>query len=103
MIGEAQLRVMKRSAVLVNTARGGVIDQAALVRALESGWIAAAGLDVAEVEPVPAGDALLRAPNVTLLPHIGSASHATRERMASIAVDNCLAGLRGEPLPFPVV
>jgi len=103
MIGEAQLRAMKRTAVLVNTARGGVIDQAALVRALEQGVIAAAGLDVAEVEPVPAGDALLRAPNVTLLPHIGSASHATRERMASIAVDNCLAGLRGEPLPFPVV
>jgi len=103
MIGEPQLRSMKRTAVLVNTARGGVVDQAALVRALEQGWIAAAGLDVAEVEPVPPGDALLRAPNVTLLPHIGSASHATRERMASIAVDNCLAGLRGEPLPFPVV
>jgi lactate dehydrogenase-like 2-hydroxyacid dehydrogenase len=51
---------------------------------------------------VPPRDALLRAPNMTLLPHIGSASHATRERMAAMAVDNCLAGLRGEPLPHPV-
>ncbi len=98
MIGEPQLRVMKRTAFLINTARGGVVDQAALVRALDEGWIAGAGLDVAEVEPVPAGDPLLRARNVVLLPHIGSASHATRERMASIAVDNCIAGLRGEPL-----
>jgi glyoxylate reductase len=103
MIDEAALRSMKRTAILINTARGAVIDQPALVRALEEDWIAGAGLDVAEVEPVPAGDALLRAPNVTLLPHIGSASHATRERMAQMAVDNCLAGLRGEPLPNPVV
>lgn len=102
LIGEPELRAMKRTAVVVNTSRGPVVDQAALVRALEEGWIAAAGLDVAEVEPVPPGDALLRAPNVTLLPHIGSASHATRERMASMAADNCLAGLRGEPLPHPV-
>lgn len=102
MIGEPELRSMKRTATLVNTARGGVVDQAALVRALGEGWIAGAGLDVAEVEPVPPGDAFLRAPNVTLLPHIGSASHATRERMAAMAVDNCLAGLRGEPLPHPV-
>jgi len=102
MIGEHELRSMKRTAILVNTARGGVVDQAALARALEEGWIAGAGLDVAEVEPVPPDDALLRAPNVTLLPHIGSASHATRARMAAMAVDNCLAGLRGDPLPHPV-
>jgi glyoxylate reductase len=102
LIGERELRAMKPTAILVNTARGGVVDQSALVRALAEGWIAGAGLDVAEVEPVPPGDALLRAPNVTLLPHIGSASHATRERMASMAVDNCLAGLRGEPLPNAV-
>ena len=93
---------MKRTAILVNTARGGVIDQGALVQALGNGEIAAAGLDVAEVEPIPAGDALLRAPNVVLLPHIGSATHATRELMASMAVDNCLAGLRGERLPHCV-
>jgi glyoxylate reductase len=103
MIDGTALRSMKRTAILINTARGAVVDQPALVRALEQGWIAGAGLDVAEVEPVLPGDPLLRAPNVTLLPHIGSASHATREHMASMAVDNCLAGLRGDPLPNPVV
>ena len=102
MIGEPQLRMMKRTAILVNTARGAVIDQPALVRALGEGWIAGAGLDVAEVEPIPAGDALMRAPNAVLLPHIGSASHATRELMASMAVDNCLAALRGERMPHCV-
>jgi glyoxylate reductase len=99
MIGEPQLRAMKPTAHLINTARGGIVDQPALVRALHEGWIAGAGLDVAAVEPIPAGDPLLSAPNVVLLPHIGSASHTTRERMASMAVDNALAGLRGERLP----
>ncbi len=102
VIGAEQLRSMKRTAILINTSRGGVIDQRALVHALEEGWIAGAGLDVMEVEPLPAGDPLLRAPNVVLLPHIGSASHATRERMAVMAVENCLAGLRGERLPHCV-
>lgn len=102
MIGERELRLMKPTAILVNTARGGVLDQSALTRALEAGWIAGAGLDVAEVEPIPAHDALLRAPNLTLLPHIGSASHATRERMAAMAIDNCLAALRGERMPHCV-
>lgn len=102
MIGEAELRAMKPAAILVNTARGGVIDQPALVRALEEEWIAGAGLDVALVEPIPAGDPLLGAPNCVLLPHIGSATHATRALMASMAADNCLAGLRGEPLPNAV-
>ncbi|MDP9236584.1 MAG: D-glycerate dehydrogenase [Chloroflexota bacterium] len=101
-IGARELRLMKPAAFLINTARGGVLDQAALVAALSEGRIAGAGLDVAEVEPVPPGDPLLSAPNLVLLPHIGSASHATRERMASMAVDNCLAGLRAEPLPNPV-
>ncbi len=102
IIGERELRLMKRTAVLVNTARGGIVDQAALVRALEEGWIAGAALDVMEEEPLPPGDPLLRAPNAVLLPHIGSASHATRERMAAMAIDNCLAGLRGERLPHCV-
>jgi lactate dehydrogenase-like 2-hydroxyacid dehydrogenase len=99
MIGERELRLMKPTAILINTARGGVIDQPALVRALDEGRIAGAGLDVAAVEPIPPGDGLLRAPNTVLLPHIGSASHATRERMSAMAVDNTLAALRNEPLP----
>jgi glyoxylate reductase len=99
LIGAPQLRAMKRAAFLINTARGPIVDQPALVDALHAGTIAGAGLDVAEVEPIPAGDPLLFAPNCTLLPHIGSATLATRSRMASMAVDNCLAGLRGDPLP----
>jgi glyoxylate reductase len=99
MIGRNEFAAMKRTAFLINTARGGVVDQAALTEALHAGTIAGAGLDVQAVEPVPAGDPLLGAPNVIVLPHIGSASHATRGRMASMAVDNCLAGLRGDRLP----
>jgi glyoxylate reductase len=93
---------MTPTAVLINTARGSVVDQAALARALNEGWIAAAGIDVTEVEPIAMDDALLHAPNLTILPHIGSATHRTRELMASMAVDNCLAGLRGERLPHCV-
>ena len=99
MIGEHQLRAMKPTAYLINTARGRIVDQAALTRALHEGRIAGAGLDVTATEPISMDDPLLAAPNLTLLPHIGSASRATRERMASMAVDNCLAGLRGERLP----
>jgi glyoxylate reductase len=102
IIGEPQLRAMKPTSFLVNTARGGIVDQPALVRALRERWIAGAGLDVTAVEPIPMDDPLLSTPNVVLLPHIGSASRATRERMASMAVDNCLAGLRGERLPHCV-
>ena len=102
MIGERELQLMKPTAFVINTARGGALDQSALVRALEAGAIAGAGLDVAEIEPIPAGGALMRAPNVTLLPHIGSATHATRERMAAMAVDNCLAALRGDRMPHCV-
>ena len=99
MIGERELRSMKATSFLINTARGGIVDQTALVHALREGWIAGAGLDVAAVEPIPPGDPLLSAPNCALLPHIGSATLATRSRMASMAVDNLIAGLRGEPLP----
>jgi glyoxylate reductase len=103
MVGEDFLRAMKPTAYLVNTARGGVVDQVALRRALEEGWIAGAALDVTEPEPLPPDDPLLRAPNLIVLPHLGSATHATRERMAGLAVDNLLAGLAGRPLPkeFP--
>jgi glyoxylate reductase len=103
MIGEAELRRMKRSAVLVNTSRGQVIDQPALVRALREGWIFAAGLDVAAVEPVQPGDELLDLPNCTVLPHIGSASTGARRALAELAVANLSAALRGEPMPAPLV
>jgi glyoxylate reductase len=102
LIDEQALMRMKQSAILINTARGEVVDSEALRRGLESGWIAGAGLDVTDPEPLPGYHPLLGAPNLTVVPHIGSASHATRGRMASMAVDNLLAGLAGEPMPSPV-
>ena len=99
LIGEAELHVMKPTAVLVNTARGGVVDQAALRRAVSEGWIGAAGIDVVEVEPIPLDDPLLRMPNCVVLPHIGSATVATRRRMMGLAVANVRAALSGEPMP----
>jgi phosphoglycerate dehydrogenase-like enzyme len=99
LIGERALRLMRSTAYLVNTARGPIVETAALVAALERGEIAGAALDVTDPEPLPAGHPLLRAPNLLVLPHLGSATHATRERMADVAVDNLLAGLAGEPMP----
>ncbi len=101
LIGERELRRMKSTAVLVNTARGPIVDTEALAQALAEGWIAAAALDVTDPEPLPAEHPLLRAPGLTVLPHIGSATHSARERMADLAVDNLLAGLGGRPLPAP--
>ena len=101
LIGERTLRLMKRTAILVNAARGPVVDEAALVRALTEGWIAGAGLDVFEEEPrIHPG--LLPLRNVTLAPHIASASFDTRVAMASLAVRNCLAVLDGKPPITPV-
>lgn len=99
MIGARELGWMKPTAVLVNTSRGGVLDQRALVAALERGHLAAAALDVAEREPIPPGDPLSSAPRLLLTPHIGSASIRTRTRMADLAIDNCLAALNGHPMP----
>ncbi len=99
LIGERELGIMKPTAVLVNTSRGPVVDQKALYNALTSGKIFAAGLDVTEIEPIPSDDPLLRLDNVIILPHIGSGSIATREKMALMAADNIIAGLMGEPLP----
>lgn len=99
LIDRAALSRMKRGAILVNTARGAVVDQAALVEALRAGQLAAAGLDVFEREPLEAESRLLQLDNVVLAPHIGSASEATRTRMTALSVENLLAGLAGQPLP----
>ena len=79
--------------------RGPIVDEAALAAALADGEIAMAGLDVTEVEPLALDSPLLQMPNVIVLPHIGSASVATRSKMADMAVANLRAGLAGEPLP----
>jgi glyoxylate reductase len=102
LIGDEALARMKPTAYLVNTARGPIVDSEALVRALRDGRIAGAALDVTDPEPLPAGDPLLDAPNLLVLPHLGSATYATRERMADMAVDNLLAGLAGERMPHCV-
>jgi lactate dehydrogenase-like 2-hydroxyacid dehydrogenase len=101
LIDAAALAQLRPTAILVNTARGGVVDQDALASALHGGRLAGAALDVTDPEPLPAGHALLRAPNLLVVPHIGSATHATREQMTAMAVDNLLAGLDGQPLPHP--
>jgi glyoxylate reductase len=98
LIGERELRRMRPHAVLVNTARGPIVDECALVRALQEGWIAAAGLDVFENEPELA-PGLADLPNVVLAPHIGSATVGTRNRMAEIAAQNVVAVLEGKPIP----
>jgi glyoxylate reductase len=99
MIGAGEIAEMKSGAVLINTARGGIVDETALAEALGQGHLGAAGLDVFEHEPLPPQSPLFGAPNLVLLPHVGSASHATRERMAELAVENLLAGLEGRSLP----
>jgi len=99
LIGAREIARMPRGAVLVNTARGGIVDEAALAAALASGQLAAAALDVFEQEPLPASSPLLAAPNLVLAPHIGSATIRTRARMADLAVANLLAGLAGERMP----
>ncbi|MSP79138.1 MAG: D-glycerate dehydrogenase [Dehalococcoidia bacterium] len=98
LIGLKQLHHMKRTAILVNTARGSVVDQKALYGALREGVIAGAALDVAEQEPMPLSEPLLTLPNVIVTPHIASASVATRTRMAVMAAQNLLAGLSGQTM-----
>jgi phosphoglycerate dehydrogenase-like enzyme len=101
LIDAEALRHVKPTAVLVNTARGAVVDPVALREALQEGRLAAAGLDVTDPEPPAPGDPLLDAPNLLILPHVGSATHTARARMADLAVENLLAGLDGRPLPHP--
>jgi glyoxylate reductase len=101
LIDAGALAAMKPTAHLINTSRGGVVDQAALREALRDGTIAGAALDVTEPEPLPADDPLLDAPNLIVVPHIGSATAGTRAKMAAMAVDNLLAALAGRPMPHP--
>lgn len=96
LIGKAQFAMMKKSAIFINAGRGPVVDEAALIEALQNGEIHAAGLDVFEQEPLPADSPLLSLPNVVALPHIGSATHETRYNMAACAVDNLIDALHGK-------
>jgi lactate dehydrogenase-like 2-hydroxyacid dehydrogenase len=98
LVGAAQLRKMRQSAVLIHAGRGGVVDDAALAEALKSGTIAAAGLDCVENEPHVA-PALLECPNVLFTPHIGSATPATRMSMVLLALRNLAVGLQGGTPP----
>ena len=99
LLNADNIALMKPGAVLVNTARGGIVNEQALADALVDGRLLAAGVDVFEREPVPADNPLLGLPNVVVTPHIGSATLRTRARMADIAVANALAALRGEAMP----
>ncbi len=94
--------LMKPGAILINTARGGIVDHKALLDAVRDGHLGGAGLDVTEPEPLPADHPLMAQERVLITPHIGSATVRTRTRMAEMAVANLLAGLRGEPLPHCV-
>jgi glyoxylate reductase len=102
LIGADALHRMKPTAVLVNTSRGPVIDQAALRDALRDGEIFAAALDVTDPEPMRAADPLLALENCLVVPHVASASRVTRGKMAAMAAANLLAGLRGDRLPTPI-
>jgi glyoxylate reductase len=103
LIGKEELSLMKRNAILINTARGGLVDEDALFQSLKNGEIWAAGLDVFEQEPVPIDHPLLSLPNVVTLPHIGSASVKTRMSMAHLAADNMVSVLTGNEAITPVI
>jgi len=96
LIGEEELKAMKKSAILVNTSRGTIVDEKALYRALKEGWIAAAGLDVFEDEPIKADSPLLTLDNIILTPHIAGSTWECRRRCAMMAVENTIQALKGE-------
>lgn len=102
LFGAAQFSLMKPTAILINTSRGPVVDPKALYEALKSRQIFAAALDVTEVEPIPLEDPLLTLDNIIITPHIASGSVVTRTKMATLAVDNLIAGLRGQIPPHCV-
>jgi glyoxylate reductase len=99
LINESALKKMKHSAILVNTARGGIVENGALIQALRQSWIAGAALDVTDPEPLPPNHPLYDLPNCLIVPHIGSATYGTRKRMAEMACENLLAGMDGIRLP----
>jgi len=99
LMNRERLARMKRSAILINSARGPIVETDALVEALRDGIIAGAALDVTDPEPLPADHPLVALPNCLVVPHIASASAATRGKMAEIAARNLIAGLTGDPLP----
>jgi len=99
LFGAPQFEQMKRSAILINTSRGAIVDQEALYNALRNGKIATAAVDVTEPEPIPMDSPLLSLDNLIITPHIGSASLQTRQKMADMAIANLIAGLQGERLP----
>jgi glyoxylate reductase len=101
LIDTPALRRMKPTAIVINTARGAIIDQRALGEALRAGTIAGAALDVTDPEPIALDDQLLGAPNLIVLPHVGSATWTARARMTDLAVGNLLAALAGRPMPHP--
>jgi len=102
LMSREEFKLMKSTGFLVNTSRGGVVDQAALTSALTERTIAGAGLDVLQDEPPHPDEPLLNAPNIIIVPHIGSATRETRSAMAQCAIDNLLMGLRNERGPFEV-
>ncbi|WEU39877.1 MAG: D-glycerate dehydrogenase [Candidatus Odinarchaeum yellowstonii] len=103
MLGEKEFKMMKKNAYLVNTSRGKVIDEKALIKALKEGWISGAGLDVFEIEPIEEDNPLLKMDNVVLTPHIGSASVETRTRMAEVVAENLIAFAKGLNPPNRVI
>lgn len=102
MFNEEAFNKMKQTAVFVNVARGKIVDQSALIKALETNTIFAAGLDVMTPEPLPTDHKLYTLPNCVLIPHLGSATIQTRNKMAEITAKNILAIFNNEPMPSPV-
>jgi glyoxylate reductase len=102
LFSDRQFELMKPSAILVNTARGQIVEPDALYRALSTGQIAGAALDVTEPEPIRMDSPLLTLDNLIIAPHIGSASRQTREKMANMAIENLIAGLKSDRLPYCV-
>ncbi|XP_065883784.1 probable 2-ketogluconate reductase [Dysidea avara] len=102
MMGREQFKAMKKTGIFINIARGALVDHDALMEALRDGEIAHAGLDVTDPEPLPRDHPLLTMTNITIVPHIGSATYTTRKKMVETAIGNIMAGVKGEPLLYEV-